>query len=373
LIVKKRKFSKEIRIKEEKKKKTKRKKKWLWVFLGVVILALVGGFYFYSQRHLPPTAEEQVSKLFNNKVKIPETKPKFPSLLTGELKDKEKTELRPFAVVIENHSASRPPSGLSKAGLVFESLTEGGITRFLAFFDELPEEVGPIRSARTYFVDWAQELGAFFVHCGGSTEALKKISSLSGFYDINQFYFGSYFWRDRSRYTPHNLYSSKNLLEKVVRAKKWSEKADYSPWSFKEEASLAERGDFKKASISFSTSSYKVAYVYDPKENVYQRYLAGVLHKDKDGSEIKVKNVVLAYYSGYQYSSEGHTLWHFDTRTQGKVKVLRDGKVIEGSWVFSDRTRFFDENGAEIKLNRGSTWIEVIAPSVSVVLEQGSD
>lgn len=373
MTVKKKKFPREIRIKESKKKRTK-KKWWLWVslILGVVILSLVG-VYFWSKRHLPPIAEEQVANLLTNKVEIPDNKPLFPSLLTGELKDKEKTELRPFAVVIENHVASRPPSGLSKAGLVFESLTEGGITRFLAFFDELPAEVGPVRSARTYFVDWAEEIGAFFVHCGGSTEALKKISSLSNFYDINQFYFGRYFWRDRSRFAPHNLYTSGELLGKAVSSKKWPQKADYSSWSFKDEASLSERGDFKKVTINFSNYSYQVAYVYDSKNNVYQRYLAGVPHKDRDGSEIRAKNIVLAYYSGYQHSSEGHTLWHFYTRTQGKAKILRDGKVIEGSWVFSDRTRFFDEKGTEIKLNRGSTWVEVIAPNVSVVLEENVD
>ncbi len=366
-------FSKEIHINEEAKKSPKKRggRKWFWITAGIVLflVLVLGGVYLWSRQHLPPV-QEQISRLASpSRVKIPVVKPKFPALLTGELKEKEKVDLRPFAVVIENHPASRPSSGLSKAGLVFESLTEGGITRFLAFFDELPDEIGPIRSARTYFVDWAQELGAFFVHCGGSTDALKKIRTLSGFYDINQFYFGRYFWRDRHRFAPHNLYTSKRLLENLRRAKGWPEKATYTPWPFKDEAPQTERGKLKKATINFSSASFRVVYVYDPKENVYVRYLAGKPHKDKDGTLIKVKNVVLAYYSGYQYSSEGHTLWHFNTRSQGRVKVLRDGKVIEGTWSFSDRTRFFDSKGVEIKLNRGTTWVEVIAPSVSVVLE----
>ncbi|MCD6422172.1 DUF3048 domain-containing protein [bacterium] len=369
---------KEIYLKETKKPK-KRKRKWGKVILFLALFILVGlgaGLYYYLK--LKPSAESipsSVAKILPRATKkIPEEKPKFPSLLTGELVEKEKVDLRPFAVVIENHPASRPPAGLSKAGVVFESLTEGGITRFLAFYDELPSKVGPIRSARPYFIDWAEELSAFFLHCGGSEEALKELRESRDLYDVNQFYYGKYFWRERSRVAPHNLYTSGELMEKLVKAKGWLRHYSYSPWVFKDDASLSQRGNVKEVRINFSSSPYLVVYRYNREENVFERYQAGLPHKDEDGSIVKVKNVVLAYYSGYQYRSNSHVLWHFYTDQGGRVKVLRDGKVIEGTWMRNGgRTRFFDESGKEIKLNRGNTWVEVIAPSVSVSIYQSEE
>ena len=71
---------------------------------------------------------------------------------------------RPLAVMIENHADSRPQSGLSRADVVYEAVAEGGISRFLAVFycgaaagSAKPYDVGPVRSARTYFLDWASE------------------------------------------------------------------------------------------------------------------------------------------------------------------------------------------------------------------------
>ena len=121
------------------------------------------------------------------------------------------------AVVIENHPDARPQSGLSQAGVVYEALAEGGITRFLAFFlDEKPKEVGPIRSIRTYFVDWALEFNAPVAHVGGNIDALDIINPL-GMKDMNEFAYGPYFYRTTDRYAPHFRCKSGGIASRLNR------------------------------------------------------------------------------------------------------------------------------------------------------------
>jgi len=371
------KFPKEIHITEgdQKKKdpltKDKKRKKWILISsLSLVVLLCLAGVCLWASGHLPPGLLSLFSK---KKIKISSEEPKFPSLLTGELKTKDKADLRPYAIVIENHPESRPQSGLADAGLVYESLTEGGITRYLAFFDELPNTIGPVRSARTFFVDWAHELPAFFVHCGGNADALEKIQTLSGFFNLDEFAYGNYFWRDNTRFAPHNLYTSNKLLTQLTTDQKWQTNLSYPAWNFKDEIAETERGTFKKVTINFSGPEYEVSYIYDKKTNNYKRYLAGVIHKDLNGEEITVKNVVLATYSGQLVPdpADNTVSWQLQTDQGGKAIILLDGKKITGTWQKADdtRTRFFDQTGREVKFNRGNTWIEALAPVVTTAIE----
>jgi hypothetical protein len=112
----------------------------------------------------------------------PKLKPKkielYRAPLSGRMVEKEKTTRKPIAVVVENHPDARPQSGLNDAALVFETFAEGGITRFLAVFQENDvANIGPVRSARPYFVEWATSLKALFAHVGGNIDALDLISS----------------------------------------------------------------------------------------------------------------------------------------------------------------------------------------------------
>jgi len=348
---------------------SKRNKFLVIIISSLFTIGFLVGIYWWSQKNFPPFLQKFSNE--ENQIKVIKEEPKFPSLLTGELVPKERANLRPFAIVIENHPEARPQSGLSEAGLVYEAITEGGITRYLAFFDELPDKIGPIRSARIFFVDWAKEIPAFFVHCGGNAVALEKIKKLDNFFDLDEFAFGNYFWRDSTRYAPHNLYTSKKLLNQLVSDKGWEKNLNYPSFSFKDDEEEAKRGDFRKATIYFSSKTYEVSYVYDKSSNTYKRYLAGEPHKDLDGKEINVKNVVLANYSGYQFKSGNSISWFLETDKGGRATILLDGKKIEGSWQKGDdsRTRFFDENGEEIRFNRGNTWIEALAPTIDFLIE----
>lgn len=273
----------------------------------------------------------------------------------------------PIAAIVENHVDARPQSGLARANLVIEAEAEGGITRYLAVYADGSEikEIGPIRSARPYFVDWARELSALFIHCGGSPEALVKIARENVF-DLNEFYNGTYFWRDKSRPAPHNIYTSIENLNGYLESKKAGE-GEYLSWQFKDDAALPEGETGKNVKIKFKTPDYYVDWVYDKESNGYIRYLAGQIHKDAEGEEIKAKNVIVMHVKAEVIDDELRLkMEHIGS---GKAIVCLDGKCEEGSWEKKSglaRTRFYNSNGEEFKFNAGTVWIEAVRPEREV-------
>ena len=166
------------------------------------------------------------------------TLPGFHRLIDGVAVEDE-TKINPplFAVQVENMVDARPLSGVARANLVYETLAEAGITRLLAIYtaDDTVSEIGPVRSARAYYVDWASEFGALYAHSGGSPEALSLIPNYNVL-DLNEFANGRFFWRSSSRYAPHNLYTSTELLNSAFTAKNGAAE-NFTPWLFKDEAS----------------------------------------------------------------------------------------------------------------------------------------
>lgn len=286
--------------------------------------------------------------------------------LDGVLIDRGSENIYPVGVMVENLSTVRPQSGLNKAGVVYEALAEGGITRFLAVYatDEVIEEIGPVRSARSYYLDWVSEYNALYAHCGGSPDALRLIPEYD-LLDVNQI--GGdhpYFWRDWSRATAseHTLFTSSELLTFAKRDKNIPEEGDYSPWLFKEDASLAERPtEAKKITIDFSTYSYKVEYEYDKTNNLYLRINGGEPHIDfKTQEQLTAKNVIVQYVKTRLADASRLAM---DTTGEGGALIFQDGVMINATWEKENResrTRFYDENHEEIKLNRGSTWVEIV-------------
>jgi len=361
--------------KEQKPKKWSKKKKiaTILIFLSVCIIGGLATFLLWPKNKkieevLPlPKKEERVEKSpFDTE-----------SPLNGVLTTKNVAMRRPIGIVIENHPDARPQSGLDKAGLVYEAVTEGGITRFLAFFVENDlQEVGPIRSARTYTIKFADEYSAFYAHVGGSGDGLALIKELDNFYDLNEFGLGKFFWRDKKRYAPHNMYSATDSLRKAGESKKWDINAEYDKWLFKDEPKIEERGNAKKISIDFSSSSYKIDYYYDRDNNLYKRNLANKEHTDKNSKEqIKPRTVIVQYVQSWMKAPEyagGGQSTEIKNDGTGKAIIFMDGKKIAGTWKKNGRktrTKFFDESGDEIKFSRGSVWIEMATTNVKVTDE----
>lgn len=315
--------------------------------------------------------------------------------LTGVKYTKQEREIwekrRPLAVMIENHSESRPQSGLSKADIVYEAIAEGGITRFLviyycdtAAFDTL---LGPIRSARTYYLDWTMEYDGPFVHVGGATchpdvdpraRALCQIDEY-GIRDIDQIgRYGSYpyFWRDYEKLghpvaTEHTMHSTTEKLWEI--AEKAGYKAEdeeginwlvnFKSWKFKEDDK--EKGDVSEIKFNFweGHQDYKVVWRYDKDKNEYKRINGDKEHLDFNTKEQLTTKVVIIQKTREIGPVDEHKHLLYKTTGSGELLLFQDGKVIEGKWVKKDkasRTIFYDKRGREIKLNQGKIWIEIV-------------
>lgn len=304
-------------------------------------------------------------------VKKPAKPTTVASPLTGVQVSPEVADQPITAVVIENHPDARPQSGLSQAGVVYEALAEGGITRFLAFFlDEKPKEVGPVRSIRTYFVDWALEFNAPVAHVGGNIDALDIISPL-GMKDMNEFAYGPYFYRTSDRYAPHNMYTTFDKLWALEKKLGYDGKSDFTPTPRVTKETPSTAPDHPNVHINYSYNGYQVDYAYTAATNDYARSLAGQPHIDRNtNQQIRVKNVVVQYMpTSYGTTRIGEQTVIMGTPGSGKAVVFRDGTAIEGTWSkpnHSTRTKFTDAQGNEIKLNPGNTWYSIVPVGNSV-------
>lgn len=275
---------------------------------------------------------------------------------------------RPLAVMIENHPDSRPQSGLSKADIVYEALAEGGITRFMGIYQTDYAYLGPIRSARGYFIDWAEELKAIYSHVGGESGALDRLhAGVPGVADIDQYFNDSYYQRITSRPAPHNVYAHSERLLDLAQDQNISLEPSYKKWKFKDDAPTVSP-NAATININFSLPAFDVKYVYAKTTNTYNRFNGGVVAKDANGGEqLSPKVVIVQYVPKYQLYADNPLDLGMKTRDGGAAKIFQDGTVHVASWKYVDgRTRFYDKENNEIAFNRGQIWIEIVPPENSV-------
>ena len=295
---------------------------------------------------------------------IKQVKGTKPSPLTGVEVEKAVAERPITGVVVENHQNARPQSGLSQAGVVYEALAEGGITRFLAFFlEQRPDPIGPVRSLRTYFVDWALEFDAPVAHVGGNADALDIVQPL-GMKDMNEFSHAGAFWRSSDRFAPHNMYTNSDRLDQLQQALGFFKPAGFKP-SPRKKDTPAKQVSAPVVGLNYSYGGFEVEYRYDAGGNDYLRFMAGGPHIDRNSNQqIRVKNVVVQYMpTSYGFTRIGEATVMMGTPGSGKAVVFRDGLAIEGTWSKSnhrERTKLTDAGGKPIKLNRGSTWYSIM-------------
>ncbi len=287
----------------------------------------------------------------------------------------DKAALWPYAIMIENLRSVRPQSGLSSASVVYEALVEGGATRFMAVFDPSVEieQIMPVRSARPYYLEWVSEYDALYAHAGGSPKALTVIreNSIKDLEALSSD--AKYFWRDTSKYAPHNLVTSSEKINYALRDHELLDvPAVIDTWTFKDEAALADRGENgREVEFNFSGgSTYRVNYIYDRQQNHYARFNAGEPHVDaRTGNQISVKNVIVQLTEAPVYEG-GKGRLDIYVGGIGDAWVFRDGMAIQATWQKNsrtDRTRFYDSDGKEIALNRGTTWVHILTKTQDVL------
>ncbi|HTW96693.1 MAG TPA: DUF3048 domain-containing protein, partial [Candidatus Methylomirabilis sp.] len=266
------------------------------------------------------------------------------------------------AVMIDNHPDARPPAGLEKASLVYEAEVEGYYTRLMAVYHSSSsvEKIGPVRSARPYFLDWASELNAIYVHCGGSPEALVKIVQ-SNITDLNEFYNGQYFWRATNRSAPHNIYISSQNLNNFLQSDKIFS-SDLTSWKFKDDAPAVEATS-SAIKINYRAPEFAVVWTYRRSSNDYLRSQNNQPVKTEDNQLITAKNLIIQIVPAKVIDAVLRL--KMNDVGSGQATICLDGTCRAGEWQKTSataRTKFSYSDGQEVKFNAGPTWIEVVRP-----------
>lgn len=274
-------------------------------------------------------------------------------------------EYKPIAVIIENHIAARPQSGLSKADWVYEIYVEGLITRFIAIFnDNYPEKVGPVRSIRYNHLDIQQEWNAALVHFGASNCPSKYcvINIISKFdfpfrADGHKGKNDEYFWRSDDRRAPHNAYNDLTKTSQMF-------EADISPVLHNFcEALMSGGSDCSELIVAYNSSHSYTEYKYNPESNSYLRFVSGEEFVEKEtGEQIEVKNIIIQRTDHFTVKV-GPTYQIMKLVGEGEAEFIMGGKHFSGTWKSDSvkgKTFFYLENGQEITLLPGNTWVQIV-------------
>lgn len=368
-------FKEDIDVTDNPQPLATKKKRWLKLSkkqLIILIVALVvvltgGGVAAYKLTHKP--AKVVVPTVATKTEEKPVETPKpttVASPLTGVQVAPELAALPVTGVMIENSPDARPQAGLKDAGVVYEAIAEGGITRFLALFQESkPDYIGPVRSVRPYYLEWLQGYDAAIAHVGGSPEALNLIKS-AGIKDLDQFSNGSTYQRISTRYAPHNVYTSIDKLL-ALQTKKGYTKSTFVGFARKADKP-ATPPTARLIDITMSGYLYNPHYEYDPAANVYKRSEGGKPHvDDKSGQQLAPKVVVVLVMPLALKADGLHS--DYSTTGNGTAFIFQDGAVTQGTWEkkgSKEPVRLGDANGSPLAINIGQTWISVVSTAGSV-------
>lgn len=285
-------------------------------------------------------------------------------------------DTRPIAVMIDNNINAMPQAGLQEADLVYEIIVEGGETRMMIVLkDKDLDRVGPIRSSRHYFLDYALENDAIYVHYGWSPQAQSDISTL-GVNNINGIYeSASSFWRDSSRYAPHNAVTSTENILKIAERKEYRTKTTKEPVLnyVVDEVNLENGTVANTVTIPYSDSN-TVKYTYNAETKEYTRYSRGKKQTDWNSEQtVTTKNIIIEKAENWTLqdgSGKGR-------QTLDNVKTLEgyyitNGKAIQIKCEKSSRasqTVYKDLEGNEINVNDGKTFIQICPLNAKVNIE----
>lgn len=300
--------------------------------------------------------------------------------LTGRLVLEPLALRHPIAVMVDDLWAARPQSGLSQASVVWHAPAEGGIPRYMAVFAEgNPKSVGPIRSARYYYVGWAAEWKAMYVHVGGSPQALATLAAKGRgqlVYNADYARWGNrYMWRITTRYAPHNVYTDGRHLRALARRLGATAQPGRPVWRFAPDAPLGQRPVGGRIDVTYPHNA--IRYKYDRKTNTYLRFVTGG-KKDIDAAykrQIAPKNVVVMIVR-FGPLNDGSRKGRLEARFigSGPAWISTNGKTIKGTWKkrsMGGPTRFYDKNGTPVTLTVGQTYIQVIPPGTPVKFVAG--
>jgi len=355
---------KDIKIPKTKKQKLKLKHQKLMLIIALLLVILLIILLIIPK-------EEKVKK-----VDKPEKQ---------EEKQEEKINIydidsnaRPYAVMIPNDSeAKKRQYGIQDAYLTYEITVEGGITRLLALFkDRNVEKIGPVRSSRHYYLDYALENDAIYVHFGWSPQAESDISTL-GINNLNGIYNPSnMFYRDKNYGSPNNAFTSTDSIKNAAEKKGYILTSDnYELFNytkkvdFKDDETLK---DANKVKVNYSGGAY-VEYVYDDEINNYLRFNNKNEHIDNlYDKQVTVSNIIILKMDTVSISGDDKGRQNLDNIGTGEGIYISEGKAIDITWTKKDRgskTIYKNSKGEELKIKDGNTFIQIQPTSQKTVIE----
>lgn len=333
------------------------------VIILIVVILLAGGIfaYKYFKDKKPIKAEETTEEPIVAVVK------------KLQIVD-EDSKSRPYAVMINNNHAAWPQCGIQDAYLVYEIIAEGGITRMMAIYkDQETAKIGSIRSARHYFIDYAEENDAIFVHWGGSPQAYNRI--YTGINDIDGIALeGSVFFRDKTlrRDYEHTGFTSMDKLKEYAQKKGYTRDTnkdlllDYSV----DEITLENMEGAKSAQeVKIKYSDYhNTSYEYDEENKVYKRSMSGQANVDLvTGEQYTAKNIIVYNVSNYTLNDgENKGRQEINNIGSGNGYFITEGYAVPITWektTHSGQTVYKYVNGEEITVNDGNTFIQIYPTS----------
>ena len=283
---------------------------------------------------------------------------------------------RPIAVMIDNHSGAWPQEGLNQAYMVYEIIVEGGETRLMALFKGVDlEKIGPVRSARHYFLDYAMENDAIYVHFGQSPQAESDIKKYS-IHDINGIAEdGTTFWRVKDKSAPHNAVTSTQKLLESAKSKNYrTTSTEESVLNYVTDEVNLEDGEVATTITIPHSDLQTVEYEYDEENKVYVRYARGEEQTDWDTDEpVTTKNIIITFCDNYTLSDKENK------GRQGLKNIgtfdgyyITNGKAIKIQCIKNERdekTVYQDMNGKEINVNDGNTFVNICPTDADVEIE----
>ena len=283
---------------------------------------------------------------------------------------------RPIAVMIDNHNLAWPQAGLNDAYMVYEIVVEGGETRLMALFKGKDiEKIGPVRSSRHYFLDYAMENDAIYVHFGWSPQAQSDISK----YKINNINGisedGTTFWRVKDKSAPHNAVTSTKKIMESAKSKKYrTTSTSSSVLNYVTDEILLEDGiEANEVTIPHSQLQ-TVKYEYDSEQKVYERYARNKEQKDwTTGNMVTTKNIIITFCDNYELTdSENKGRQGLKNTGTFDGYYITNGKAIKIKCIEESRnekTKYEDLEGNEIKVNDGNTFVNICPKNADVTIE----
>ncbi len=284
--------------------------------------------------------------------------------------------VRPVAVMIDNEGGRPlPQAGLVQAQIVYEVLTEYKITRYMAvFWDSMPEMIGPVRSSRDYFLDYAMEYDAVYTHYGWSPQAQKDISRLH-IQNINGLVNGGAFWdTDKNKGNWQDSFTSKDrVLAHIEKLKYRTTPKQGFPFTYATVFAVPFSGTTATKIDFVFGKGFTAGYTYNAETRTYDRIRNDAVQTERNtGAVVSPQNILVQIVPSRAIAGDEKYRIHVDTLGKGKGWYITGGKSRGITWSKAARdaqTKYLFEDGSPLVLNPGQMWIEVIPSAKTVTVE----